>query len=198
MKKTNIYAIIGKAGSGKDYILKKVLRNINANGIISCTTRPPREGEVDGKDYHFVPKEYFLNHLNDFLEYQEFRGWLYGTRYEDLSEDKINIGVFNLDGISDLLSSEMADKLKVIYLVADDKTRLIRQLQREENPDIEEIFRRYKTDEEDFHYVQQLLDNINPENRFCVDNSQNGIETVYEIVQFIKEAEKRECIKNEN
>ena len=192
-----VYAIIGKAGSGKDYILKKILKNIDAHGIVSCTTRPPREGEVEGKDYHFVSPEYFKNNHDKFLEYQPFNGWWYGTRYEDLSEEKINIGVFNLDGLYDLIRSEV-DRVRVIYLLADDKTRLIRQLQREENPNIQEIFRRYEADELDFEAVHDSLQMLPPEDRFCVDNSQNGIETVYEIVQFIKEAEKREYIKNEN
>lgn len=187
----SIYAIIGKAGSGKDYILKKVLKNINANGIVSCTTRPPREGEVEGKDYHFVSNDYFENHKDNFLEFQEFRGWLYGTRYQDLSFDKINIGVFNPDGLCDLIYSKVG-KIHIIYLVTDDKTRLIRQLQREKNPDIKEIFRRYERDEADFCKIQYTLNMINPEDRLTIDNSENGVETVYEIVDFIKKAEKRE------
>ena len=192
-----VYAIIGKAGSGKDYVLKKVLKNINAHGIVSCTTRPPREGEVEGKDYHFVSSAYFRNNQDKFLEYQPFNGWWYGTRYEDLSEEKINIGVFNLDGLYDLIRSEV-DRVRVIYLLADDKTRLIRQLQREENPNIQEIFRRYEADELDFDVVNDSLRMLPPEDQLIIDNSKNGIETVYEVVNFIKEAEKREYIKNEN
>ncbi len=192
-----VYAIIGKAGSGKDYVLKKVLKNIDAHGIVSCTTRPPREGEVEGKDYHFVSSAYFRNNHDKFLEYQPFNGWWYGTRYEDLSEEKINIGVFNLDGLYDLIRSEV-DRVRVIYLLADDKTRLIRQLQREENPNIQEIFRRYEADELDFNMVNDSLKMLPPEDQLIIDNSKNGIETVYEVVNFIKEAEKRECIKNEN
>ena len=192
-----VYAIIGKAGSGKDYVLKKVLKNIDAHGIVSCTSRPPREGEIEGKDYYFVSSAYFRNNHDKFLEYQPFNGWWYGTRYEDLSEEKINIGVFNPDGLYDLIRSEV-DRVRVIYLLADDKTRLIRQLQREENPNIQEIFRRYEADELDFDVVNDSLEMLPPEDQLIIDNSKNGIETVYEIVQFIKEAEKRECIKNEN
>ena len=192
-----VYAIIGKAGSGKDYVLKKVLKNINAHGIVSCTSRPPREGEVEGKDYHFVSSAYFRNNPDKFLEYQSFNGWWYGTRYEDLSEEKINIGVFNPDGVRDLIRSEV-DRVHVIYLWADDKTRLIRQLQREENPDIPEILRRYVADKEDFEGISDSLQMLPPEDLLIINNSESGTETVYEIVQFIKEAENREYIKNEN
>lgn len=51
-----IIALIGKAGSGKDTILKEILKQepIKYNEIISCTTRPKREGEIDGVNYYFL------------------------------------------------------------------------------------------------------------------------------------------------
>ena len=55
-----ILAIMGKAGSGKDTIVRKIIKkNLipNAVPIVSCTTRPPRDYEVDGKDYHFITFE---------------------------------------------------------------------------------------------------------------------------------------------
>ena len=55
-KRVKILAIIGKSGSGKDSLMEKIkeanLKNVNI--IVGTTTRPPREGEVDGIDYHFV------------------------------------------------------------------------------------------------------------------------------------------------
>ena len=55
-----ILAIIGQAGSGKDTLMKKVLAiNDNLHEIVSFTTRPPREGEVDGVNYHFIDGEEF-------------------------------------------------------------------------------------------------------------------------------------------
>jgi len=48
---------------------------------ISCTTRPPRPGEIDGKDYFFLSKKEFENEIRqgDFLEYAEVFGYYYGT-----------------------------------------------------------------------------------------------------------------------
>lgn len=51
---------MGKAGSGKDTLLKTLLQTSSfnmANPIISCTTRPIRDYEEDGVDYHFLTNE---------------------------------------------------------------------------------------------------------------------------------------------
>lgn len=59
--KYKIIALIGEAGSGKDRALKEILKkeNNSFNEIIHTTTRPPREKEVDGKNYYFVSNEAF-------------------------------------------------------------------------------------------------------------------------------------------
>lgn len=57
-----LLAIMGKAGSGKDTILNKIISKKlipNAVPIVSCTTRPKRDYEEDGKDYHFLSREEF-------------------------------------------------------------------------------------------------------------------------------------------
>lgn len=152
MNKIKIIALIGKSGAGKDTILKSIVsRYCGINEIISCTTRPPREKEVDGINYYFISKEEFLAKVlnGEMLEATVFNDWCYGTSLDSLKEDTINIGVFSPAGIEALLDNPIID-LKVFYIQVSDKTRLIRQLNRETNPNIEEIFRRYKTDEEDF------------------------------------------------
>ena len=63
MNKIKILAIVGKSGAGKDHILKclKMCPIDKVNYIVSSTTRPPREGEVDGVHYHFLqhPEQVF-------------------------------------------------------------------------------------------------------------------------------------------
>ena len=154
MKKLyNILAIMGPSGSGKDSLVKEVLKQ-NPDGfhkIIHTTTRPMREGEVNGVDYFFVSPEEFAEQVINFelIEATSFNDWFYGTNKMYLSQDKLNIGVFNPEAIEALLESPMIN-LMVIELAASDKTRLLRQLNREENPDVHEIIRRFKADEEDF------------------------------------------------
>lgn len=165
-KKYNIIALIGKAGSGKDTLLQEILKKDNSlNEIISFTTRPPREGEVDGKNYYFLTKEEFhIKKINgEILEFSEFNNWFYGTGYLSLDENKINIGVFNPDGIETLLTRNDIN-LQVYYIYVNDKLRLKRQLDRENNPDIDEIIRRYTTDKEDFfdlNFEYEALPNEN-------------------------------------
>ena len=147
-----IIALCGEAGAGKDTALQAILKqNSEFNEIISHTSRPPREGEEEGINYFYHTDEEFeeLINSNQMLEYTVFREWYYGTSSSTLDEEKWNIGVFNPAGIKTL--SELPNvKLLIVKIQASDGTRLIRQLTRESNPDVQEIVRRYKTDKEDF------------------------------------------------
>lgn len=168
MNNYRILAIIGKAGAGKDSLLQQCLKEGRYvfNEIISCTSRPPRENEEDGKNYHFLKKEDFNS--EDFLETAIFNDWYYGTRWQDLSTDKTNIGVFNPEGIRNLIKIPNID-VKVIMITAKDKTRMLRQLEREENPDVKEIARRYLVDEEDFAEDKLTFDYEEWENEYRGD-----------------------------
>lgn len=151
-KPFKMIAIIGQAGSGKDTILRAVCeKNPELNQIVSCTTRPMRDNEEDGVDYHFYTVDQFTEEvLNDkMLEASCFNNWFYGTPIKSLVKDKVNIGVYNPEGIESLMLHGDIE-LYVFLIEASDKSRLIRQLERENNPDIEEVFRRYKTDRADF------------------------------------------------
>lgn len=159
MKKIKIVAIMGKAGSGKDSILKVVSSKYrdSFNEIVSCTTRPPREGERDGINYHFLTPTEFAKKIidGDMLEATEFNNWHYGTSLAALSKDKINIGVFNPAGIYCLIDNPDIE-LTVFYIQTTNKERLLRQLNREEDPDVEEIVRRYYADEDDFYDLEDI------------------------------------------
>lgn len=151
MKKYKIIALFGKAGAGKDTIQQWMVSHYNLNGIVSCTTRPPRDYEENGKDYHFLSNEEFTHKVLDgtMLEATEFRGWFYGTPLDSLTTEGFNVGVFNIAGINALLEDSRLEVYPVI-VYAPDKTRLMRQLSREGNPDCAEICRRFQTDNEDF------------------------------------------------
>lgn len=75
----------GASGVGKGTIMKELLRkNPNLRLSVSATTRAPREGEVNGREYYFVTHERFdeLIAENGFLEYAEYVGNKYGTPKE--------------------------------------------------------------------------------------------------------------------
>ncbi|MGC8668360.1 MAG: guanylate kinase [Chthonomonadales bacterium] len=80
-----LFVLSGPSGSGKDAVLTALMKAADApQGIERCvtaTTRPPREGEVHGKDYWFLTREEFENGIAQgrFLEYALYNGAWYGT-----------------------------------------------------------------------------------------------------------------------
>ena len=154
MNKYKLVALFGKSGAGKDTIQNWMVSNFqDTHKLISYTTRPPRSNEVDNKDYHFISVNEFnyMKERNLFLETTEFRGWYYGTSIEALNENKINIGVFNPSGVKNIIENFNYKIITLPLLIAtDNKTRLLRSLNREEFPDCTEICRRFLADEKDF------------------------------------------------
>jgi guanylate kinase len=78
----NLFIVSAPSGAGKTSLVSALLsRNHEIDLSISYTSRPPRPGETDGKDYHFVSRETFLAMAKrgDFLESAEVYGNLYGT-----------------------------------------------------------------------------------------------------------------------
>jgi guanylate kinase len=81
-KKSLLFVVSAPAGTGKTTLVQMLLREFpNVKASISCTTRAPREGEIDGVHYHFLTREVFQERIavGDFLEYVELFGNYYGT-----------------------------------------------------------------------------------------------------------------------
>ena len=181
MQHYKLIALFGQSASGKDTLAKILAKQDNISEIISCTTRPKRDYEQEGIDYHFLTNAQFTQKVLDgsMLEATSFRDWFYGTPIDSLKEDKINVGVFNIQGIECLLKD---DRLEVypVYIACEDKLRLQRSLDRESNPDCEEICRRFLTDKQDFddipfeYYTHYNGAKVDP-NWIISDLSQLGI-----------------------
>lgn len=94
--------ISGPSGSGKTSILNTIIEKVPSmfEEVISCTTRDPRIGEVDGKDYHFLFEDEFANET--FLETDEYAGNFYGTRLSDvqsiIDKGKIPVTIVTIPG----------------------------------------------------------------------------------------------------
>lgn len=81
-RKAKLFIISAPSGCGKTTLCKRLLQDsLRLSHSISATTRPPRKGEVQGKDYFFVSPEEFhaMIKRKEFLEYEENFGFLYGT-----------------------------------------------------------------------------------------------------------------------
>lgn len=182
-RRFNMYKIItlfGASGSGKDTIMNKLLLSRpSVNKVIPYMTRPPREYEINGIDGHFISSEEFLNKIADkqMIEYTLFNGWYYGTGIDTLREDVINIGTFDVTRIMHLQEDERCEVFPFL-VYAPNKFRLLRNLNREDNPNCYEICRRFLEDSKD-------LTNI-PFDYIALDNSGffYSINTLIEQIEF--------------
>ena len=174
---------MGKAGSGKDTLCKAMLKQpefIDAQMIVSCTTRPIRDYEQNGIDYHFLTIEQFTDQVlsGEMLEATVFNNWCYGTSIKNLQEYNLNIGVFNPEGCEALRENKNID-LFLIYIEANDKDRLLRQLNREGHPDCHEIVRRFSADEKDFD--ESEIEYLQPD-MFITNNQGADIQHIAQTV----------------
>lgn len=102
MKNGAILVLSGPSGAGKSSLIKKIEEKIGAFYFsISTTTRPIREGEIDGVHYHFVDQDEFKKDIEEehFLEYALVHGNYYGTSIKPVKEalKKGEIVIFDID-----------------------------------------------------------------------------------------------------
>ena len=95
MSKGTLLVLSGSSGVGKGTIIAQVLEKRPELYLsVSCTTRAPRPGEVDGVNYYFISREEFQTRIErgEFLEYAEYVGNYYGTSMTVIRE-KLEKGV---------------------------------------------------------------------------------------------------------
>jgi guanylate kinase len=89
----NLFIVSAPSGAGKTSLVSALLKSNRHIALsVSYTTRAPRAGEVDGKDYHFVSREQFLEMAKkgDFLESAEVYGNLYGTSQSWIEKELVS------------------------------------------------------------------------------------------------------------
>lgn len=155
---SRVFCLVGKSCSGKDTLYARILeRHPELVPVILHTTRPRRPGEVDGQTYHFVTEDQLRRYEAEgrVLEkrvYQTTRGpWTYFTLRFALDADRLLITT--LEGVRALMGCYGPEHIRMVYLHVDDRTRLLRYIDREsqqETPDYAEVCRRFLADQEDF------------------------------------------------
>jgi guanylate kinase len=79
-----LFILVGPSGAGKTTLMKRALQDFpDLRKYVTCTTREPRPGEVEGQDYHFISRAEFeqMRAEHKLVECQEFFGALYGSSY---------------------------------------------------------------------------------------------------------------------
>ncbi len=140
--------LVGKGSSGKTLLKKRFIER-GFKESISYTTRPPRDGEHDGIDYHFIDDATFLSMIEkkEFVEWNFYsdKKWYYGTTLREFNKSEIFI--LTPSGVKSL-SNEDRKKCFVIYLDVPLKVRKQRLNDRGDESDLPA--RRLRTDEKDF------------------------------------------------
>ena len=157
-----IFYIMGKSSPGKDTIYKKLSERMpELQRIVPYTTRPIRDGEQEGVEYHFVGEDRLreMQEAGRVIEVRAYNTkcgvWTYFTADDgqiDL-ENKDYLVIGTLESFQALKKYFGEEKIVPIYIEVDDGVRLSRALereQREKEPRYEEMCRRFLADSADF------------------------------------------------
>lgn len=179
-----IVILCGKSSSGKDLIKNKLIKN-GYKGIVTNTTRPPREGEQNGIHYNFLTEYHFLQLIKEgeMIEYHkyntEFGVWYYGSSANNIDLTKHDyVIILTLEGAEAYINYFGAENCIVFYI---DAPKSIREQRAKERGSFnqEEWDRRVKTDNADFS-LEKIVHICN----FRVDNYNKPI---YNLIKEIKE-----------
>jgi guanylate kinase len=124
----------GPSGAGKTTVCRRLIAQYGYERSISATTRPPRAGERDGVDYHFMTRERFLEGVRrgEFLEHSEHFENLYGTPREPveraLEQGRTIILEIDINGAQQVMERLPAQERFCIFLTAPDAREQERRL----------------------------------------------------------------------
>ena len=140
--KGKLFIVSGPSGSGKSTVTKLVKDRLNIPLSISATTRKPRNGEIDGKDYFFLTKETFEQKIknDEFYEYANVHGNYYGT-LKEVVESNLNKGlnvILEIDVQGALIAKKKKKDAVLVFFRTKDMETLEKRL-RNRNTDTEEV-----------------------------------------------------------
>lgn len=167
-----IIVIVAPSGTGKSTLIKRLVQDVSdLTWSVSCTTRPKRAGEVEGKDYFFITEKDFLTRKdnNEFVEWAKVHSNYYGT-LKSFIDDGLEAGkylLFDLDVQGcDQIKSIYGDEAKVIFIEPPSREELEKRLRGRGTDDPEVIAERLKNslkelarkDDFDFNVVNDEIE----------------------------------------
>lgn len=188
-----IYCVMGKSSSGKDSIYHEIMEKgaLGLKPIIPYTTRPIRDGEQDGREYHFCTED-TVQRLQDAGRIMELRAYntVYGVwKYFTVDDERIDLSknnylyIVTLKGYTKIREYFGADRVVPIYIEVEDGERLMRAIAREQKqevPKYEEMCRRFLADSADF--CDEKLVEAGVVRRF---QNNDFVQTVQEVTAYI-------------
>lgn len=188
-----IYYMMGKSSSGKDTLYKEVLKALpKLKTLVLYTTRPIREGEQEGIEYHFVTNEELerFEKAGKIIEERTY-DTVYGAwKYATIEDGQINLAAYDylvigtLESYAGMKKCYGAENLVPIYIEVEDGERLSRALSRErqqEQPKYEEMCRRFLADQKDFS--EENLEEAGIVRRYYNDDKVQCLEKIIGEIQ---------------
>ena len=192
-----LYVLIGKSATGKDSIYKKLLENpeLNLKEVVLYTTRPMRKKETDGVEYHFVTEDKLKELRSDgkVIEERCFNTIAGPWYYFTVNDGKMDlttgdyICINTLAGFNQIKKYLGNDRVKPVYIEVSDIELIKRAVKREEkqtNPNVTELCRRFLADNADFSEENLRLSEIDVKSRFNNDELEVCVD---KITAYIKE-----------
>lgn len=151
------------SGAGKTTIVQYLLSIFpEISFSISCTTRPKRENEIDGKDYYFLTEEQFQEKIknNEFIEYEEvYKGRYYGTLHSEI-ERLWNQGkhvIFDIDVRGGLnLKKQFKDRALAIFIAPPSLKDLEERLKNRNTENLESLLTRIQKADEELSFAKDF------------------------------------------
>lgn len=192
MRNGKIFYLMGKSCAGKDTIYKALMEQQNFRTVVLYTTRPMREGELEGREYHFVSENELLHFQGEgkvieLRSYHTVHGlWHYFTVDDgQLDVQKGNFLLLGtLESYQRMRAYYGAEKFVPLYIEVEDGVRLERALFREKqqkHPNYTELCRRYLADEKDFSEENLLACGI--EKRYQNRRFEDCIKELIDIIK---------------
>ena len=178
-----ILVLVGKSSSGKDTLQKELVQAGVFTNVISTTSRPIRDYEIENVDYFYISKEEFRDKIkkDEFIEYRTYETlldgkpetWYYGTEKKSIDLAKDSVLVLDLCGLVSLRNFFPDEKIIGIYLHCPTSLRTARAKMRGSFCK-SEWNRRLKTDQIDFENVYSEVD-------YVLNSSKDTSELVQEV-----------------
>lgn len=172
--------VAGPSGVGKSTIVKK-MEERGFKRVVTYTTRPKRENEIEDVDYHYISQEEYdrMSRNKEFVEEANYRGWYYGMSKASCTDDMNTVVILTPSGFRKVLKAGF--KVISFYFKIDRVSRFFKIVDRGDNFD--EAYRRNVSDEGMFSEFEHEVDCVIENDGYKLSEE----EVLQEILDYLKE-----------